>query len=106
MTGDAVIFAPNSTEAVYTLTLIPDDIFEGGDEQLMIGLRALDSRGVVISQNRLTLSIIEDDSMLCVITHSALISNRGQSYTHIHEPLYLPFMYVPCNMSYKEIYGL
>lgn len=73
VTGDAVIFAPNSREAVYTLTLLPDNVFEGGDEQLTIGLRALDSSGVVISQSQLTLTIIEDDSTLCVITHSALI---------------------------------
>ena len=69
-----------------------------GDEQLTIGLQALDSRGVVISQSRLTLSIIEDDSMLCVITHSALICNRGRSYTHIHKPLYLPFSQYMCKI--------
>lgn len=70
VTGDAVVFSPNSREAVYNLTLIPDDIFEGRDEQLTIGLRALDSRGVVISQSRLTLSIIEDDSKSCMHDHT------------------------------------
>lgn len=64
MSGDPITFAPGSTETTYTITLLPDDTFEGGNEQVVVSLRAIDVPGaepVVISQGQFTLNIIEDD---------------------------------------------
>jgi hypothetical protein len=59
---ESIIFNPGSTEFIYTVTLRPDERFEGGDERLIIGLRATGAGGVVISQRQFTLTITEDDS--------------------------------------------
>lgn len=63
VSGMVVNFPPGSTQATYSITLNPDAIFEGRDEQFTIGLRATGTGGVVISQGELTLSIIENDGM-------------------------------------------
>ena len=62
MSGEAITFPPGSTDTTYTIMLSPDNKFEGGDELLIIGLRATGAGGVVISQGQFTLTIIEDDS--------------------------------------------
>ena len=65
MSGDAISFDPGTTETMYTITLLPDNIFEGGNEQLIVSLQAVDVVGaepVVISQDQFTLNIIEDNS--------------------------------------------
>ena len=72
MSGVSIDFSPGFTEATYTITLIPDDIFEGGDEQFTIGLQATGVGGVVISQGELTLNIIEDDGMSHDMSHDII----------------------------------
>ena len=66
---EQVIFNPGSTEFTYTITLVSDNVFEGGDELLTVGLRATGAGGVVISQARFTLTIIEDDSRSHDMSH-------------------------------------
>ena len=66
---EQVIFNPGSTEFTYTVTLVSDNVFEGGDELLTVGLRATGAGGVVISQARFTLTIIEDDSRSHDMSH-------------------------------------
>ena len=67
--SEPVIFNPGSTEFNYPITLHPDDQFEGGDELLIIGLRATGAGGVVISQGQFTLTITEDDSRSHDMSH-------------------------------------
>ena len=66
---EQVIFNPGSTEFTYTVTLVSDNVFEGRDELLTVGLRATGAGGVVISQARFTLTIIEDDSRSHDMSH-------------------------------------
>ena len=63
VTSGTITFPPGSFEAFFSITLLPDDTFEGGNEQFTVKLQASGSGGVVISQSELTLSIIEDDGM-------------------------------------------
>ena len=64
MTGDVITFLAGSSTTEYNnIILIPDGMFEGGNESFTLGRRATGSGGVVISQSELTISIIEDDGM-------------------------------------------
>lgn len=71
--GEPVIFSPGSTEAMYTISLSPDDRFEGGNEQFTVVLRPESDVGVVISQSQLTINIIEDDGRSHDLSHDQCV---------------------------------
>ena len=98
MSGVAITFPPGSTDTTYTITLRPDIKFEGGDELLIIGLRATGAGGVVISQGQFMLTITEDDSrsydITTIILHCFL--SRSKLYSLIIVAQYSMFRRSAC----------